>query len=257
MARWAFRRAGVPEETRAPALVLGSAVHEVLAHHLRQIQTGKTPDVEEGVALLRGAIFAETAGPSVRWNAAGEEDAVERAVALYRYWAATFKLPGEVVAVEREIRVELPGIDLPLVAYADVVFATPDGDIVADHKVSAARPARDELHDRLDLQLLALVHGWQASTGRRVIGWRWSHLLKLRSPALFDVDVAIRPQERDRDLRRLAQIVNPSIKMMTAILDGRLDPPPTTAPMKLCSSCPFSRRCASVGAEQAVAAVAS
>ncbi len=243
-ARWAYRRAGVPEETRAPALVLGSAVHETLAHHLRQVQAGNAPDVDGGVALLRGAIFAETAGPSVRWNAAGEDDAVERAVALYRHWAATFTPPGEIVAIEKELRVELPGIDLPLVAYPDVVFATADGDIVMDHKVSAARPARDELHDRLDLQLLALVHAWQETTGRRVIAWKWQHLLKLKSPALFDVEVPIRPAERERDLRRLAQIVNPSIKMMTAILERRLEPPPTTAPMRLCGSCGFRNRCA-------------
>ena len=157
-----------------------------------------------------------------------------------------FKLPGEIVAIEKELRVELPGIDLPLVAYPDVVFATAEGDIVMDHKVSAARPARDELHDRLDLQLLALVHAWQETTGRRVIAWKWQHLLKLKSPALFDVEVPIRPQERERDLRRLAQIVNPSIKMMTAVLEGRLDPPPTTAPMKLCGSCGFRARCAGV-----------
>lgn len=243
-ARWAFRRAGVPEETRAPALVLGSAVHETLAHHLRQVQAGKTPDVEEGVALLRGAIFAETAGPAVRWGAVGEEDSVERAVALYRHWAANFTPPGEVVAVERELRVELPGIDLPLLAYPDVVFATPAGDIVLDHKVSAARPHRDELHDRLDLQLLALVHAWQEETGRHVVAWRWQHLLKLKSPALFDVEVPIRAEERERDLRRLAQVVNPTIRMMRAVLEGQLDPPPTTSPMRLCSSCGFRRRCA-------------
>lgn len=246
-ARWAYRRAGVPEETRAPALVLGSAVHETLAHHLRQVQAGKNPDVEEGVALLRGAIFAETAGPAVRWGQVGEDDAVERAVALYRHWAATFTPPGEIVAIEQELRVELPGIDLPLVAYPDVVFATTGGDVVMDHKVSAARPARDELHDRLDLQLLALVHAWQESTGRRVIAWKWQHLLKLKSPALFDVEVPIRRDERERDLRRLAQVVNSSVKMMTAMLEGRLEPPPTAAPMRLCASCSFSRRCASIG----------
>lgn len=246
-ARWAFRRAGVPEETRAPALVLGSAVHETLAHHLRQVRAGKTPDVEEGVALLRAAIFAETAGPSVRWNAAGEDDAIERAVALYRHWAATFEPPGEIVAIEQELRVQLPGLDLPVVAYPDVIFRTAAGDIVMDHKVSAARPARDELHDRLDLQLLTLVHAWREKTGRRVVAWWWQHLLKLKSPALFDVEVPIRPEERERDLCRLAQIVNPTIKMMMAVLDGRLEAPPTTAPMRLCSSCQFSRHCATVG----------
>lgn len=169
---------------------------------------------------------------------------MERAVALYRHWAATFRPPGEIVTIEQEIRVELPGIDLPLVAYPDVVFATADGDIVMDHGVSAARPARDELHDRLDLQLLALVHGWQESTGRRVVGWRWQHLLKLKRPALFDVEVPIRPEERERDLRRLAHVVNPTIKIMRAVLEWRLDPPPTTAPMKLCGGCGFRSRCA-------------
>ena len=152
--------------------------------------------------------------------------------------------PGAFAAIEQEIRVELPGLDLPLVAYPDVVFQTPAGDIVLDHKVSAARPQRDELHDRLDLQLLALVHGWQESTGRRVIGWRWQHLLKLKSPALFDVEVPIRPEERERDLRRLAQIVNPTIRMMRAVLERRLEPPPTTAPMRLCGSCGFREHCA-------------
>jgi CRISPR/Cas system-associated exonuclease Cas4 (RecB family) len=246
-ARWAFRRGGAPEETRAPALVVGSAVHETLAHHLRQLRAGKTPDVDEGVALLRGAVFAETTGPLVRWNAAGEDDAVERAVRLYRHWAATFEPPGEIVAVEEEIRVQLPGIDLPLVAYPDVVFATRDGDLVMDHKVSAARPAPDELHDRLDLQLLALVHAWQESTGRRVAAWTWRRLLKLKAPALHDVRVPIRRVERERDLRRLAQIVNPTIQMMRAVLEGRLEPPPTAAVLRPCGGCPFRGRCASWG----------
>lgn len=108
----------------------------------------------------------------------------------------------------------------------DVVFETLAGDIVLDHRVSAARPARDEFHDRLDLQLLALVHGWKESTGRRVVGWRWQHLLKLKSPALFDIEVPIRPEERGPNPRRLAQVVNLSIRMLKAVLDGGLEPPP-------------------------------
>ncbi len=67
----------------------------------------------------------------------------------------------------------------------------------------------------------------------------------------------IRPEEPESDLRRLAQTVTPTIGTMRAVLKARLDPPPTAAPMRPCSSCPFARRCASDSAAQAVAAVVS
>ncbi len=179
----------------------------------------------------------------IRYGAKEHDAVLDGLSDLYLYWRRGLKLDGEIVSVEQEILVTLPGIDLPLRGYADLVLRRPDGtDAVWDFKTSAARPPVDPLMDRLDLQLLAMVCGWEAKSGRTVTSWRWEYLTKTKAPAVVDVDVALAPDERGAGLSRLAATVNPTLRVMEAVLAGKLDPVPTQAPFRMCGTCPYRER---------------
>jgi RecB family exonuclease len=240
---WFFQRTGVAPEFKPLALVAGTAVHAAIEQHLLGLRDGNVPSEEDGVALLRAAYFAEEAGGAIRYGAKEHDEVLDRLSDLYLYWRRNLKLDGEIVAVEHEIFVRLPGIDLPLRGYADLVLRRPDGtDAVWDFKTSAAKPTVDPLMDRLDLQLLSMVCGWEAKSGRTVTSWRWEYLTKTKAPAVVDVDVALSPEDRGADLSRLAATVNPTLQLMDAVLSGRLQPAPTQAPFRMCSTCPWRER---------------
>ena len=132
-------------------------------------------------------------------------------------------------------------LDLPLLGYLDLVEETPDGDVVRDWKVTAAKPNRDDLLDPLDLQRLAMVRGWEASRSRPVSGWVWSHLVKTKAPQFVDYELSVSGRDRVPDLERVAAVVQPTIDLMRDVLGGRRQPVPQVS--FLCSGCSFRSAC--------------
>ena len=242
--KWWFQRTGVPAEFKPLALVAGTAVHAAIEHHLVGLRDGTVPSEEEDVELLRATYFAEEAGSQIRYGQAEHDEVVDRLSNLYICWREGFTVGGTIVGVEQEILVTLPGIELPLRGYADLVVETANGDRVVDFKCTASKPTPDPLLDPLDLQKLAMTRGWEAKSGRTVTSWRWEHLVKTKSPNVVDFDLPVADEDRDGDLARLAAIVNPTLRLMDGVLAGKLDPVPTQAPMAFCGTCPWRRPCA-------------
>jgi RecB family exonuclease len=246
---WWFQRTGVAPEFKPLALVEGTAVHAAIEQHLLGLRDGDVPSEEDGVELLRASYFSEEAGGAIRYGQKEHGEVLDRLSNLYLYWRRNLKLDGETVGVETEILVTLSGIDLPLRGYADLVLRRPDGsDAVWDFKTSAAKPSPDPLLDRLDLQKLAMTRGWEAKSGRTVTSWRWEYLVKTKAPNVVDVELPVVDRDREAELGRLAAVVNPTLRLMDAVLAGKLDPVPTQAPMTLCATCPFRGHCVRWGA---------
>lgn len=239
---WYFRRTGVPAETRPLALVEGSVLHEVLAEDLRHRMAGVSFEEDEALALLEANYFMEDASGEITYGKHDRESVMDRMQRLYLHWRAEYVPRGEIVAVEEELRVELPGIDLPMLGYVDVVMETDEGDIVQDWKVTASKPNRDHLLDPLDIQKIAMVRGWEASRSRPVCGWTWSHLVKTKAPQLVDYELPVSGCDRVPELERLASVVNPTIDVMRDVLAGRRRPVPQAG--FLCSGCSFRAACA-------------
>ena len=216
---WWFQRTGVAPEFKPLALVAGTAVHAAIEHHLLGLRDGAVPSEEEDVELLRAAYFSEEAGGTIRYGEKEHDEVLDRLSHLYLYWRKGFKLD------------------------ADLVVNTSSGDRVVDFKCTAAKPSPDPLLDPLDLQKLAMTRGWEAKSRRTVTSWRWEHLVKTKSPNVVDVDLPVADEDRDADLGRLAAVVNPTLRLMDAVLAGKLDPVPTQAPMTLCGSCAFRGHC--------------
>jgi hypothetical protein len=249
---WFFQRTGVAPEFKPLALVEGTAIHAAIEHHLLGLREGNVPGEEEGVELLRAAYFSEETGGAIRYGQKAHDEILERLSNLFLYWRRGLRLDGEIVSVEHEIFVTLPGIDLPLRGYADLIMKTADGDRVVDFKCTAAKPSPDPVLDPLDLQKLAMTRGHEMQSGRRVASWRWQHLVKTKSPNVVDLDLRVEDRDRDADLARLAAVVNPTLRVMEAVLAGRLDPVPTQAPMRMCGTCPFrATKCVLWGAAPA------
>lgn len=248
---WFFQRTNVPPEFKPLALVAGTAVHAAIEHHLVGLRDGAVPSKEEDVELLRATYFSEEAGSQIRYGQAEHDEVLDRLSNLYLYWRKGFNVEGTIVGVEVEILVTLPGIDLPLRGYADLVVETAKGDRVIDFKCTAAKPSLDPLLDPLDLQKLAMTRGWEAKSRRRVSSWRWEHLVKTKTPNVVDVDLAVADQDREGDLSRLGVVVNPTLRIMDAVLAGKLPPVPTQAAFAVCGTCPWRRSCASSWARAA------
>jgi RecB family exonuclease len=243
---WFFKRTGVREEFKPLALAEGAAMHEVLAHHLRGMKDGKTPPEEESIDVLEGAMLGqELEGEIVYSEKKGREAILDRLKALFRHWRATLKVDGTVAAVEEELRVRLPGTDLPMLGFVDLVIDRGEKGLeVVDHKVSASRRQPDALLDSYDLQRVAYVRGIEMTMNRPVTGWRWSVLTKTVKPAVQEDRLEVQSEDRLPELRRLASVVNQSVAMMKDILAGRSQPVPTQAYARFCSGCPFRMSCA-------------
>lgn len=242
--QWYFRRQGLPEEFRALPLVEGIVAHAGIEAHLKALQSEQELPVEETVELLDAVLFEEEMKGEVRYGKKTREEVLDRLVGLFREWVKVFKLEGEIVSVESEVRALLPGLDLPLLGYTDLIVRTERGLVVVDFKTTASRPQIDDLFSPLDLQRLAMVHGVQSITGERVVQWKLVHLVKTKVPQVIDDPWEVRVEDRENELGRLRAIVNGSIAQMMAVEEGRALPVPNQSWFAPCSSCGFRIACA-------------
>ena len=242
--QWWFKRRGEKEEFRPLPLVEGIVLHAALAFHLKGRQSGKTPDEAEVLELLDAVLFDQEMQGAVRWGQKTREEILERLGGLYRLWRERFKPEGDIFAVEQEVRTHLPGIDLPLLGYADLVLKTGKGLVVVDFKTTASRPQGDDLFDPIDLQKLAMTRGIEAATGEPVVKWSWQHLVKTKTPQLVDDPWEVNAEDREADLAKLRSIVNPSIAMMRLVEEGKVAPVPTQSFFSPCGNCPYRVACA-------------
>ena len=202
-------------------------MHSVLAFDLKGRQAGLPPTEAEAIEVLEAQWFTQlcSSDAAIDYGRTMDEGKVlERMRTLYRFWRQHARIEDEIAGVEEELRVELPGIDLPLLGYVDLVVHTEVGDQVIDFKTSASRPWVDEVLSPLDLQKLAVTRGWEAAKSRQVASWAWIHLVKTKEPQVVPVQLPVQDEDRERDLRRLASVVNPTLRVMQAVLDGRLAP---------------------------------
>jgi len=242
---WFFKRTGVREEFKPLALAEGAAMHEALAYHLRGMKDGATPSEDESIEILEGAMLGQELEGEVVYSEKKDRAAIlERMKALFRHWRSTLKVDGTVAAVEEELRVRLPGTDLPMLGFVDLVVEKDGALEVVDHKVSASRRQADELLDYHDIQKVSYTRAIELAMNRPVTSWRWSVLTKTVKPAVQEDRLEVRSEDRLPELRRLAAVVNPTVRAMEDILAGRAQPVPTQAFAKFCSGCPYRRACA-------------
>lgn len=241
--QWWFKRRGEREEFRPLPLVEGITLHAALAFHLKAAQAGKTPDEPEVLELLDAVLFDQEMQGTVKWGQKTREEILDRLGGLYRLWRERFKPEGDILAVEQEVRAHLPGIDLPLLGYADLVLKSDKGLTVIDFKTSSSKPYGNSLFDPIDLQKLAMTRGLESATGEPVVKWAWQHLVKTKVPQFVDDPWEIRAEDRDGDLAKLRSIVNPTIAAMRLVEEGKLAPVPTQSFFSPCGNCPYSVSC--------------
>ncbi len=240
---WWFRRTGVPPEFTPVALVEGIVLHEALAHHLRGVRDGAVPDRGDTHELMEASWFVEESAVPIRYGRLDRATSLERLRRLFDHWFDVEPLRGEVLGVEVAVRAEFPGIELPLLGYADLVIRREDGIHVIDFKVTATKPSPDAVLDPLDLQKLALTRGLEIAGGEPVTGWAWQHLVKTKEPQVVDNAVRVTAESREADLRRLGCVVPATLLAMREVTEeGRL-PIPTQAAVTMCGSCAYRPAC--------------
>jgi len=196
-------------ESRASALVFGSAIHTALAHFYGALRNSQPePGIEELADIFRGA-WAEGLddGPPVLF---GDDENADKltdcGVAMLAAFLEKAPRPASVLEVEMPFSIELvdpaTGDVLPrLVGVFDAVVREADGrTAILEHKTSAKKWAETKL--AFDSQITAY------SLAAPQLGFRDADvviqvLLKQKSPDL----VLYRPTRTDADKRDLVEVV--------------------------------------------------
>lgn len=197
--RYYFRYvAGLPPETVASALLLGSSLHAALARFYEGIRTGQAENPCDLLAFFRDDLVRRlaTASAPVQYSAdaPNAQDLMEQGQQLLTTFLdeASPGLVGlEIVAVELPLAVPLVDqqglpMDIQLVGVIDLLLRDPNGNLIAvDHKTS--KTSYTENNISLDLQFSAyavLLAGTNYLTQGADLTCRFDVLRKLKAPKL-------------------------------------------------------------------------
>jgi hypothetical protein len=211
------RRVQAEPEQIGAALVFGVAMHEALRAVHDAALAGTTDD--------RLAVFQR------HWQAAltglvpvtfGKDDAATLATKAERLLAAYTPPPGTVLAVEEELRVDLPELPLPLVGRVDLVMAEGERTVVYDCKTTSGSSLGDT--DAIAFQLGVYRLGWPGAETAAIT------LAKTAKPRIGRVPVEPMPE---------AGVVRHIVEVHAAIAAGVRYANRGWG----CATCPYAKRC--------------
>ncbi|MBI3830137.1 MAG: PD-(D/E)XK nuclease family protein [Planctomycetes bacterium] len=230
--------AKAPRERQPSALLFGASLHEALAHLHICRQKGRKADL----ATLE-SVFA------AHWQKSAAEAEVcygktESKEELSRIARELFKLlleapPGQarILAVERPVRLKLPGLSVVVVGRADLILEI-DGIIwLIDLKTSRNALAADQLAQG-GAQLALYTAALRAEGARWLIPSRAKLLVlrKLKQPKLeaFEVNIGA------ASLERAKRMLSDTWRLLEAAASCGAFP---TKPGWACTACPYRDRC--------------
>lgn len=247
--KWAFRYVHrAPEETRAAALVVGSAVDVAVKAGIHAIRSGDVSlERLDSEALFDAAWRSEVVkidGPPIDWGS-NKDEAHHREIALgvTRAFLDAPDLGERIDRIEAlDVRFELPVIDpttglevpdLTVMGILDAVERTPAGVRPLDFKTASSKAGYDEsslathLQGSLYVDALQRLHPEDASD--EMAFWIG---MKLKQPVTEDRVVTISPSARRRALLTVLH-AHRAMELGVAL----------PQPSFLCAGCPYRLRC--------------
>lgn len=245
--RYYFRYvAGLPPETVASALLLGSSLHAALARFYEGIRTGQAENPCDLLAFFRDDLVRRLAIASapVQYSADAPtaQDLMEQGQQLLTTFLndASPGLAGlEIVSVELPLSVPLVDeqglpMDIQLVGVIDLLLKDTQGNLVAvDHKTSKTSYTEDTINRDLQFSAYAvLLSGNGFLSPEAELACRFDVLRKLKAPKLERLMTRRTPEDQSR-FRSLAR------RVLLAI-DREVYLP---CPGWQCATCPHTEAC--------------
>lgn len=226
---------GCLPEHRAPAMLLGSAVHSGVAWWWGERQEGREPPLESVLRIFRADWTAAITDPvPVAWDGQTPKEARNLGEGLVRLFVERFALEPVPEAVEARFEVPLRDpatgqeVGLPLVGYLD--FA--QGGTLYELKTCARKTSPSNW----SLQLAAYAWASEQTTGRppqvRVV-----ELIKTKEPKIEVLDAHVSP----KDLLFFLEVATEAIQ---SIRSHAFHPNPGW----YCASCEYRHGCREGGA---------
>jgi CRISPR/Cas system-associated exonuclease Cas4 (RecB family) len=234
--RYQFRYVlGMPEETVAASLVLGSAIHAAMEHHFREMLAGKRPpDLDTLLEVFQDSWRAR-GGQRVVFGAGEDVNTIGRLAdrMLRVFQASALSRPqGTVIGVEEELRGPLlPGLP-DLLVRMDLIVDQGDSLLVTDFKTTRSAWSSDHV-EAAAAQLLLYHELAKDLADGRPVRLAFALLTKTKFPDLVLYPVAVSPQRLERTKRVVERI-------WRAIEVGSFFPRPS--PIH-CPTCPFRTPC--------------
>jgi putative RecB family exonuclease len=234
--RYQFRYVlGMPEETVATSLVLGSAIHAAMEHHFREMLAGKRPPDLDTLLQVFQDSWRARGGQRVIFGTGEDIDTIGRLAdrMLRAFQASALSRPqGTIIGVEEELRGPLlPGLP-DLLARIDLIVDQGDALLVTDFKTS--RSAWSMEHVEAAAAQLLLYHELARNLADgRPVRLAFAVLTKTKFPDCVRYPVAVSPQRLERTKRVVERI-------WRAIEAENFFPRPS--PLH-CPTCPFRAPC--------------
>ena len=227
--------AGLPEETIASSLVLGTGIHSALQFHFEQLLAGSPPPSLDTLLDVFWGSWRGRDHQEVIFNKGEDVNSIGQVAdrLLRTFQANDFSRPtGRIIAVEEELRGPLiPGLP-DLLARVDLLIETEDSLEISDFKTSRSAWGGDQVTDGASQLLLYTELVKQLSDGKP-LRLAFAVLTKAKVPDLTVYPVPFDEQE----VVRTKVVVE---RVWRAILSGHFYPAPS--PIN-CPRCPFRRHC--------------
>jgi putative RecB family exonuclease len=225
----------LPRKTAASGMVLGSAIHEGLAHYHRQLKAGDGVSLDQVKAIVVATFTASEGEKPVEYKEGETKQSVlDQGVALIE---AYFKEPApqNIVAIEEPMLVPLITssgeiLEKPLVAILDLLTRMDEGLLITEFKTSSRKFSESEAESAL--QASCYVHAVRERFDQPAMV-QYLVLVKTKTPAVQRIET-VRTSD---DLGRIGDIVQ---AIERAIFARAFYPVET--PMN-CTGCPFRGPC--------------
>ncbi len=209
-----FRVDGIKKESVADVLIFGSSVHLVLAEFHQRKMFGEIIPKEEFLKLFEKywkETFEKEKQVSFKngntFNSLLEEGKRLLTVYAEKYVSENFNI----LAIEEPFRMEIDGVNLPIIGIMDLVEEDERGTIIiTDHKTASRAYSNEEIDKNFQLTIYYMAARRNGYSDREIL-LKFDCLIKTKTPK-FEQYYTLRTEENEQRATRTIKAVLKGIK---------------------------------------------
>ena len=226
---------GLPEETVAASLVLGSALHQAAQYHFEQLLAGEPPPDLDTLLAVFQEHWQRYEPETIQYGRSENRDTFGRLAdrMLRAFRDSDFAHPdGVILGIEEELRGEFVSGCPELLARVDLLVDMGDELRLLDFKTSRSAWSTGKVEEAAP-QLLLYSELAKTLADGKPLRLCFAVLTKAQLPVLTMHDVSLNAQQLERTKRTVERVWH-------AIQSGHFYPAPS--PLQ-CPSCPYREPC--------------
>jgi putative RecB family exonuclease len=228
---------GLPEDTVSSALVYGSAVHQAIEHHFRELLAGNPSPASDILLAKYWESWHDRNSQTVRFCKDEDADTLgvltERTLTAFQQSDAA-RPEGLILAVEEELRGQVIQGCPDLLGRVDLIVDRPDALVICDWKTARSRWSREQAEDASEQLLLYSELAKDLAPGKP-LKLEFVILTKTKAVAVERLLLPVEPARVARTKRIVRNI-------WQAIDSGYFYPAPSAMN---CPTCPYRQSCRS------------